>query len=1793
MRTSRAPSERSAVDTEGRGAFIGTRASTRGSRPGAMGLDGRRGLGKRVYPKVTVLTIVIALLTATLGHAATFNRCPSGCHSSIGRGTCRSDGVCVCKVDWTGLGCETPSPSVVKETRLDGTEVYVYDTTGSAYDEKDAHSVLYDHYKDVVYVYAQDSNGDAKVIEIDPRYPETFTSSGVTSKGWDRTLGPRRESTNAMPLPIQAASGFCGLGISPGCTRKHPRAYGHINATLSRGWYGVYAKLGADITSDDITSGALTSVVVPLNMWHPTTPNQYQFTIQTYRVKTCSSDASQWETCVLGTMSQGQPSGTFTKEDYILDAMGTSPTTGMNVYIASHEDGQSSGIVGYVSRTMNEIAVALSPGLLATNCAQCAQEPDVLRMEASVAHFDSQTSVRYIIFAGSALLEQTASEKIFYPALFKVNSNPPSPLDGDGVEMYLDNTNIKVLEECEGQFDAKQGRFSTFTAIVAHDGYGYAATSGRDADCPGCAKRTSCIFMFDLDFAEGDGPLAVIPLSASLGEKDVLGGSVQPKFSSSEKDYIYWTVRSGEEGHSRIVKVEIGGTDTSSSCTSGCFRRVGTHEESFPIVGVSSIASERRLFAIGGSESTNYVKYSTIRLSRIEPQYVSTATSGARVTIFGSGFYSESAVSGLSHNVSCRFGHTYSANDGFSQSSWSPATYVSSTEISCEAPPSVDSNSSVIGHAEVQVSFDGFPSDTSDPTSIWPSSLWHSGRLMMRYYDPIVILGTKIGTKEAVAFYTGEDADNQPVTLTLVGGPFLNSADLSCKFNGNVASVTSATFVSASEIRCPICTIVGGRCSNPVSSPLPWLSSGQPAVVDVELSLNGVDYEASVGRLTLHGPPAGVRLMSGPPSHNALTAAPNLALGTFIVGLVDSNGLVIEYDLGQGGTKGYRISAVLSGPSGVSITQATAEATTVDGIATFAPVLDAIPTAGDYTVTFTGADCTGTTCADDLSVLSRAYFSIKPGSAAGLTVSPGLALESSFISVANSFPVDVVAVQSASNVSLGYFAVDVVDSGGNQLQTLFTADVSVTVSLVTGTTDANGDYMLRTTGAELVGTLTQVTSKGRAYFDDLHLVAEDNSGSRSVGSTDVINYGEPTRGELGETSKYVLQFKATVSGSPRITHSIVKIDVGDPVYLRINGTYSDRITYIESPSQAVGEIIIGAYDGGNNFVGNNDIMASRQVVVEGTSGVSLAGSLTKTKDTSGVWRFSDITVNSPTVGDFGLTFSSPDLTSVMQVINMQNGNAGYELVTNISSFSGITAGETVSLDPLLVEIRDMTGTVLGTSDRHSTQDTVAPNRTIQITSDTLELGGSTLVFTNGLGEVSIGDLMVIKPKIGTHTITVKEISAEVNGVDRSGKLVGKALNVAVVVGAVSGFKVQSPTHLTFSSSFTDTIQPSEALAYSAGDTVPMDDFVIVPTDAAGNESPTGTLPSGVTLTVSITGGSASDYPYILGANETALARPTSTLAVYSSTVEYPRTGSLTAVTSGAGEATFSGLHLVQPEVGTYDLTFAPTAGSGLTAATVKLEIVPGTSKYIGLPSYCGLLADGVSCDVRNNCTCHRYRSAEKVAVHDLYAHILDGGFNMVGEDESSSCEGCPSRRVHISPQNFTACRNTEGGNACECAGKDALTSELDGKTCSYVEELTIGTLSGLGLFEDVFVMSPKLGSYLVALHSPGLVGVEYHFSVSLGTAVGFVLDQLVASSAFTSSSETAITTASSPLIGRVHDGGGNFLSHASTGSKIFVTCNTATLGEYPQGINPLEGGIDFAISCGSTATCTRQVSLVV
>ncbi len=51
------------------------------------------------------------------------------------------------------------------------------------------------------------------------------------------------------------------------------------------------------------------------------------------------------------------------------------------------------------------------------------------------------------------------------------------------------------------------------------------------------------------------------------------------------------------------------------------------------------------------------------------------------------------------------------------------------------------------------------------------------------------------------------------------------------------------------------------------------------------------------------------------------------------------------------------------------------------------------------------------------------------------------------------------------------------------------------------------------------------------------------------------------------------------------------------------------------------------------------------------------------------------------------------------------------------------------------------------------------------------------------------------------------------------------------------------------------------------------------------------------------------------------------------------------------------------------------------------------------------------------------------------------------------------------------------------------------------------------------------------------------------------------------------------------------MSTATHGEQIFVSCETATLAEYPQGINPVIGGKTYAASCGSVALCASQVRL--
>ena len=137
--------------------------------------------------------------------------------------------------------------------------------------------------------------------------------------------------------------------------------------------------------------------------------------------------------------------------------------------------------------------------------------------------------------------------------------------------------------------------------------------------------------------------------------------------------------------------------------------------------------------------------------------------------------------------------------------------------------------------------------------------------------------------------------------------------------------------------------------------------------------------------------------------------------------------------------------------------------------------------------------------------------------------------------------------------------------------------------------------------------------------------------------------------------------------------------------------------------------------------------------------------------------------------------------------------------------------------------------------------------------------------------------------------------------------------------------------------------------------------------------------------------------------------------------------------------------------------------------------------------------------------------------------------------------------------------------------------------------LSVLVNSGRGSFDDLIIPYPRTGMYAVSIHSPGLLGVKYHFSVQLGSAAKFVLERTQASGSYKSGVRTSIVNATNSLTGRLYDGGDNFLYTASTGSIIFVRCKTAALSDYPQGINPVIGGTTYAMACANSETCASMV----
>ena len=266
----------------------------------------------------------------------------------------------------------------------------------------------------------------------------------------------------------------------------------------------------------------------------------------------------------------------------------------------------------------------------------------------------------------------------------------------------------------------------------------------------------------------------------------------------------------------------------------------------------------------------------------------------------------------------------------------------------------------------------------------------------------------------------------------------------------------------------------------------------------------------------------------------------------------------------------------------LSVTDASATQMTTSGTATFDLNLSFVPRVGVYQIFFTGKDCTDGEPCTVLDVTSSIRFTVSPGEAAGLIVDPAGA--SGLYVTGEDYPEDAINVSATASVGLGFMIINTVDAGGNKLRTLDIEQHTITVAVVT-TEIVNDVHEARTTGAVLRGTTVFYMENGEATVKDITLDSSAPSGQRLPYSHDVITYGDPSRGPHGTESKYLIQFSTVLQTSVAYAHAVVRMSIGDAVYLKVNSSAYSVISVdaTQNPVKIPEVIHIGAYDGGNNW----------------------------------------------------------------------------------------------------------------------------------------------------------------------------------------------------------------------------------------------------------------------------------------------------------------------------------------------------------------------------------------------------------------------------------------------------------------------------------------------------------------------------------------------------------------------------------------------------------------------------------
>ena len=146
--------------------------------------------------------------------------------------------------------------------------------------------------------------------------------------------------------------------------------------------------------------------------------------------------------------------------------------------------------------------------------------------------------------------------------------------------------------------------------------------------------------------------------------------------------------------------------------------------------------------------------------------------------------------------------------------------------------------------------------------------------------------------------------------------------------------------------------------------------------------------------------------------------------------------------------------------------------------------------------------------------------------------------------------------------------------------------------------------------------------------------------------------------------------------------------------------------------------------------------------------------MTPLNTSKGVWSFATaqnpIYVHTPLINEYTMRFT-PDISSslipVDQIIRIILGKRGYQLTASLpAGYGPFASATTVLLDTFEVQVMDAGGNFVGAQIATKIPDTSTVIRKIKLSSSTLQLTGTTTLYTAGDGKSTASAVSCLDPE---------------------------------------------------------------------------------------------------------------------------------------------------------------------------------------------------------------------------------------------------------------------------------------------------------------------------------------------------------------------------------------------------------------------------------------------------------------